>query len=279
MSLDNKVALVTGAGRGIGQAIAVMLAQDGADIVVNDMDSDSAEQTAEMIHSIGRKTLVSGANIVERSEVETMFDAITNQFNRLDVLVNNAGITRDNLLVKMTEEEWDQVMAVNLRGVFNCTQLAAKMMTEQNAGKIVNVSSASGQMGNIGQVNYATSKAGIIGMTKTLAKELARFNINVNAIAPGFINTPMTAQVPDKVKEMIKSSIPLNRFGESEDVARAVKFLVSEDSILEPAPKSSTKILSLLISKFFLIPSISDSKLKLRVFFIPWSYKSYKKGE
>ena len=230
MSLDNKVALVTGAGRGIGQAIAVMLAQDGVDIVVNDMDSDSAEQTAEMIHSIGRKTLVSGANIVERSEVETMFDAITNQFGRLDVLVNNAGITRDNLLVKMTEEEWDQVMAVNLKGVFNCTQLAAKMMAEQNSGKIVNVSSASGQMGNIGQVNYATSKAGIIGMTKTLAKELARFNINVNAIAPGFINTPMTAQVPDKVKEMIKSSIPLNRFGESEDVARAVKFLVSEDS-------------------------------------------------
>jgi NAD(P)-dependent dehydrogenase (short-subunit alcohol dehydrogenase family) len=159
-----------------------------------------------------------------------MFDSIKNQFGRLDILVNNAGITRDNLLVKMTEEEWDQVMAVNLKGVFNCTQLAAKMMTEQNAGKIVNVSSASGQMGNIGQVNYATSKAGIIGMTKTLAKELARFNINVNAVAPGFINTSMTAQVPDKVKEMIKSSIPLNRFGESEDVARAVKFLVSEDS-------------------------------------------------
>ena len=230
MSLDDKVALVTGAGRGIGRAIAVTLAQDGADIIVNDMDSDSAEQTAEMIHSIGRKTLVSGANIVERSEVETMFDAITNQFSRLDVLVNNAGITRDNLLVKMTEEEWDQVMAVNLKGVFNCTQFAAKMMVEQNAGKIVNVSSASGQMGNIGQVNYATSKAGIIGMTKTLAKELARFNINVNAIAPGFIDTPMTSQVPDKVKNRIKASIPLNRFGQPEDVAKAVKFLASEES-------------------------------------------------
>ena len=230
MSIDNKVALVTGAGRGIGRAIAVMLAQEGADIVVNDMDSDSAEQTAEMIYSIGRKTLVSGANIVERSEVQMMFDSIKNQFNRLDILINNAGITRDNLLVKMSEDEWDQVMAVNLKGVFNCTQLAAKMMTEQNAGKIVNVSSASGQMGNIGQVNYATSKAGIIGMTKTLAKELARFNINVNAIAPGFIDTPMTAQVPDKVKNMIKSSIPLSRLGEPEDVARAVKFLVSEDS-------------------------------------------------
>jgi 3-oxoacyl-(acyl-carrier-protein) reductase len=230
MSRESQVALVTGAGRGIGRAIAVMLAQKGSDIIVNDMDSGSAEQTAEIIHSVGAKTLVSGANIVKRQEVQTMFDSIKNQFGRLDILVNNAGITRDNLLVKMTEEEWDQVMAVNLKGVFNCTQLAAKMMTEQNAGKIVNVSSASGQMGNIGQVNYATSKAGIIGMTKTLAKELARFNINVNAVAPGFINTSMTAQVSDKVKEMIKSSIPLNRFGESEDVARAVKFLVSEDS-------------------------------------------------
>lgn len=230
MSLDKKVALVTGAGRGIGRAIAVMLAKEGADIVVNDMDSDSAEQTAQMIHSIGAKTLLSGANIVERSEVQMMFDSIKNQFNRLDILINNAGITRDNLLIKMTEEEWDQVMAVNLKGVFNCTQLAAKMMTEQNAGKIVNVSSASGQMGNIGQVNYATSKAGIIGMTKTLAKELARFNINVNAIAPGFIDTPMTSQVPDKVKNRIKASIPLNRFGQPEDVAKAVKFLASEES-------------------------------------------------
>ena len=230
MSLDDKVALVTGAGRGIGQAIAVTLAKEGAHIVVNDMDLDSAKQTVEMIHSIGRKTLVSGANIVMRNEVEAIFDSMKNQFGRLDILINNAGITRDNLLIKMTEEEWDQVMAVNLKGVFNCTQLAAKMMTEQNAGKIVNVSSASGQMGNIGQVNYATSKAGIIGMTKTLAKELARFNINVNAIAPGFIDTPMTSQVPDKVKNRIKASIPLNRFGQPEDVAKAVKFLASEES-------------------------------------------------
>ena len=230
MSRDSQVALVTGAGRGIGRAIAVMLAKEGSDIIVNDVDSDSAEQTAQIIHSVGVKTLVSGANIVERHEVQTMFDSIKNQFGRLDILVNNAGITRDNLLIKMTEEEWDQVMAVNLKGVFNCTQLAAKMMVEQNAGKIVNVSSASGQMGNIGQVNYATSKAGIIGMTKTLAKELARFNINVNAIAPGFIDTPMTAKVPDKVKNRIKASIPLNRFGQPEDVAKVVKFLASEES-------------------------------------------------
>ncbi len=230
MTLETKVALVTGSGRGIGRAIAIELAQEGASIIVNDMDADSAKQTAEMIHSAGGQTLVSIANIVERPEVEAMFDAIKNEFGRLDILVNNAGITRDNLLVKMSEEQWDQVIAVNLKGVFNCTQFAVKMMSEQNSGKIVNLSSASAQMGNVGQVNYAASKAGIIGITKTLAKECARFNINVNAVAPGFIITPMTAEVPDKVKNMIKSSIPLNRIGKAEDIAKTVRFLVTEDS-------------------------------------------------
>ena len=230
MTLETKVALVTGSGRGIGRAIAIELAKEGAAIIVNDMDADSAKQTAEMIHSTGGQTLVSIVNIVERSEVEAMFDAIKNEFGRLDILVKNAGITRDNLLVKMSEEQWDQVIAVNLKGVFNCTQFAVKMMSEQNSGKIVNLSSASGQMGNIGQVNYAASKAGIIGITKTLAKECARFNINVNAVAPGFIITPMTADVPDKVKNTIKSSIPLSRFGQAEDIAKTVKFLVTEDS-------------------------------------------------
>jgi len=230
MTLETKVALITGSGRGIGRAIAIELAKEGAAIIVNDMDADSAKQTAEMIHSTGGQTLVSIANIVERGEVEAMFDAIKNEFGRLDILVNNAGITRDNLLVKMSEEQWDQVIAVNLKGVFNCTQFAVKMMSEQNSGKIVNLSSASGQMGNVGQVNYAASKAGIIGITKTLAKECARFNINVNAVAPGFIITPMTADVPDKVKNTIKSSIPLSRFGQAEDIAKTVKFLVTEDS-------------------------------------------------
>ena len=230
MTLETKVALITGSGRGIGRAIAIELAKEGAAIIVNDMDADSAKQTAEMIHSTGGQTLVSIANIVERPEVEAMFDAIKNEFGRLDILVNNAGITRDNLLVKMSEEQWDQVIAVNLKGVFNCTQFAVKMMSEQNSGKIVNLSSASGQMGNVGQVNYAASKAGIIGITKTLAKECARFNINVNAVAPGFIITPMTADVPDKVKNTIKSSIPLSRFGQAEDIAKTVKFLVTEDS-------------------------------------------------
>ena len=230
MKLDKKVALVTGSGRGIGKAVAIMLAKEGADIVVNDMDSDSAAKTAQEIIAIGRKTLVSAANVAVRAEVESMFEAITKEFGRLDILVNNAGITRDSLFVKMTEEDWDQVLAVNLKGVFNCTQCAVKMMSEQRAGKIVNLSSASGQMGNIGQANYAASKAGVIGVTKTLAKELARFNINVNSVAPGFINTPMTEKVPEKIKDMAKNNIPLRRFGEPEDVAKAVKFLVTDDS-------------------------------------------------
>jgi 3-oxoacyl-(acyl-carrier-protein) reductase len=230
MKLDKKVALVTGSGRGIGKAIAIMLAKEGADIVVNDMDSDSAAKTAEEVLAIGRKSLVSVANVVARAEVESMFEAINKEFGRLDILVNNAGITRDSLFVKMTEEDWDQVLAVNLKGVFNCTQLAVKMMSEQKGGRIVNVSSASGQMGNIGQANYAASKAGVIGVTKTLAKELARFNINVNAVAPGFINTPMTEKIPEKIKDMAKGNIPLRRFGEPEDVAKAVKFLVTDDS-------------------------------------------------
>lgn len=230
MTLETKIALVTGAGSGIGRAIAIELAKEGASIVVNDMDAGSAKQTAEMIHSTGGQTLIFIANIVERCEVEAMFDAIKNEFGRLDILVNNAGILRDNLLVKMSEDDWDQVIAVNLKGVFNCTQLAVRMMSEQNSGKIVNLSSVSGQTGNVGQVNYAASKAGVIGMTKTLAKECARFNINVNAVAPGFIDTPMTAKVPDKAKNMIKSGIPLKRFGKPEDIAKTVKFLVTEDS-------------------------------------------------
>ncbi|MHC4068384.1 MAG: 3-oxoacyl-[acyl-carrier-protein] reductase [Planctomycetota bacterium] len=230
MKLDKKVALVTGSGRGIGKAIAIMLAKEGADIIVNDMDSDSAARTAEEILSIGRKNLVSVANVAVRTEVESMFEAIKKEFDRLDILINNAGITRDSLFVKMTEEDWDQVLAVNLKGVFNCTQFAVKMMSEQKDGKIVNLSSASGQMGNIGQANYAASKAGVIGVTKTLAKELARFNINVNSVSPGFINTPMTEKVPERIRDMVKGNIPLRRFGEPEDVAKAVKFLVTDDS-------------------------------------------------
>jgi len=230
MILENRVALVTGAGRGIGRGIALTLASAGADIIVNDMDKESALQTSGKIDALGRKTLVSGENIVVRSEVQKLFAGIEETFGRLDILVNNAGITRDGFLMKMTEEQWDQVMDVNLKGVFNCTQMAAAVMSRQNSGKIINLASATGQMGNIGQVNNAASKAGVIGITKTLAKELARYNINVNAVAPGFILTPMTEAVPDKVKEHLVKGIPLGRAGKPEDVANVVKFLATDDA-------------------------------------------------
>ena len=191
MKLKNKVALVTGAGRGIGETIALTLSREGADIIVNDFDAASAASTARKIEAAGQRALVSGANIADRRQVQEMFSEIKNTFGRLDILVNNAGITRDGLLLKLSEEQWDQVIAVNLKGVFNCTQLCGGNDERvRPTGKIVNLSSASAQMGNIGQVNYAASKAGVIGMTKTLAKELAKFNINVNAVAPGVYSHP-----------------------------------------------------------------------------------------
>lgn len=230
MNLKSKVVLVTGSGRGLGKTIAMKLAMEGADIVINDVNIKNAEETAREIEALGRKTLVSNASVSEREQVEKMFDEIKNKFGRLDILVNNAGITKDSLLSKMTEEQWRQVIDVNLTGVFNCTQLAAILMKEQKSGKIVNLSSIAGQMGNVGQLNYSATKAGVIGMTKTLAKELARFNVNVNAIAPGIIKTPMTDVIPEKVMDGMLKQIPLGRIGMPEDIANLVKFLVSEDS-------------------------------------------------
>ena len=165
-----------------------------------------------------------------QEEVKEMFARVTSEFGQLDILVNNAGITRDGFLMKMTQDQWNQVMDVNLKGVFNCCQFAARMMSERQYGKIVNIASASAQIGNIGQVNYAASKGGVIAMTKTLAKELASFNINVNAVAPGFIETPMTNKVPDKVKDFLIRQIPLGRAGTPEDVAHAVCFLASDQA-------------------------------------------------
>jgi len=230
MTLEHKVALVTGAGQGIGKATALMLAEEGADVIVNDVNEKAAEATAQEIEKLGKKTLVHAANVAVRQQVEEMFALIETEFGRIDILVNNAGITRDGFLLNLTEEEWDLVMDVNLKGVFNCTQLAAGMMSEQNAGRIVNLSSATAQMGNIGQVNYAASKGGVISITKTLARELAQYNINVNAVAPGFIETQMTDPVPDKVKKQFVNSIPLKRMGKPQDVARLIKFLVTDDS-------------------------------------------------
>ncbi|MCK5097297.1 MAG: 3-oxoacyl-[acyl-carrier-protein] reductase [Desulfobacteraceae bacterium] len=230
MDFTGKKALVTGSGGGIGESIALLLADMGADIVVNDVSIENAQKTAKEIISKGQKTLVSNANVVKDVEVKKMFESISSDFDRLDILVNNAGITKDSLLMEMGEDQWDQVMDVNLKGVFLCCRYAAKIMSEQLYGKIINISSASGQIGNIGQVNYAASKGGVISITKTLAKELARYKINVNAVAPGFIRTPMTQTVPEKVEKYLIGQIPLRRAGEPEEIANAVAFLASDNS-------------------------------------------------
>ena len=230
MDFTGKKALVTGSGGGIGKSIALLLADMGADIVVNDVSIENAQQTADEIISKGQKAIVSNANVINDTQVNEMFESIASEFGRIDILVNNAGITKDSLLMDMQEDQWDQVMDVNLKGVFLCCRYAAKMMSEQQYGKIINISSASGQMGNIGQVNYAASKGGVISITKTLAKELARYKINVNAVAPGFIRTPMTQTVPEKVEKYIIGAIPLRRMGEPEEIANAVAFLASDNS-------------------------------------------------
>ena len=230
MDFTGKKALVTGSGGGIGKSIALLLADMGADIAVNDVTLENAQLTAKEIIAKGRNALVSEADVSSPVEVKKMFGAIAADFGRLDILVNNAGITRDSLLMKMGENQWDQVMDVNLKGVFLCCKYAAKMMSEQEYGKIINIASASAQMGNIGQVNYAASKGGVISMTKTLAKELARYKINVNAVAPGFIKTPMTQTVPEKVETYLIGQIPLKHAGEPEEVANAAVFLASDMS-------------------------------------------------
>ena len=230
MNFCDKTALVTGSGSGIGHSIAMLLAECGANVVVNDVSQKDADATAQEIEFLGRKSLAVAVSVSDRDGVQAMFDQIQAQFRGIDILVNNAGITRDGFLMKMTEDQWDQVMEVNLKGVFNCCQCAARMMSDKQYGKIVNIASASAQMGNIGQVNYAASKGGVISVTKTLAKELAQFNINVNAVAPGFIETPMTAKVPDKVKDHLIRQIPLRRAGTPQDVAHAVCFLASDEA-------------------------------------------------
>lgn len=228
--LKGKVALVTGSGRSIGKVIAHTLAKEGANIVVNDIDSSLAKETEKELQSLGIKTIISCANVTKKVEMEDLFNEIEKRFGRLDILVNNAGITRDGILMKLTEEKWDEVVDVNLKGVFICSQLAVKIMSKQNCGKIVNMSSVAGQMGNVGQINYSATKAGVIGMTKTLAKELARYQINVNAIAPGLVDTPMTKTIPEKVMNTFISQIPLGYIAQPEDIANLVKFLVSDDS-------------------------------------------------
>lgn len=230
MKLAGKVALVTGGAQGIGKAVALLLARNGADIVVSDINLEKAEETAKEVQALGRKALATKVDVATFGDVEKMVEAILTQFGKVDILVNNAGIARDKLILRMTEEDWDAVLNINLKGTFNCTKAVVRHMSKQKSGKIVNIASVVGEMGNAGQGNYAASKAGVIGFTKTIAREFAQRGINVNAIAPGYIETPMTDALPDKVKEELKRLIPMDRLGKPEDVAEAVLFLVSESA-------------------------------------------------
>ncbi|HMA59235.1 MAG TPA: 3-oxoacyl-[acyl-carrier-protein] reductase [Halanaerobiales bacterium] len=228
MLLKDQVAVVTGSSRGIGAATAIKLAEEGADVVVNyNNDKESAEETAQKIRDLGRQALVIQGNVAEMDDAKNLIKATVKEFDKIDILVNNAGITKDGLLLRMKEKDFNDVINVNLQGTFNCTKQAIRYMMKQHHGKIVNLSSVVGLMGNAGQANYSASKAGIVGFTKSVAREVSKRGINVNAVAPGYINTDMTEELPAKVKEDMLKNIPLDRFGEVEDVANVIMFLVS----------------------------------------------------
>lgn len=229
--LTEKVALVTGASRGIGRAIAVTLAEAGADVVVNYSGSEeAAKKTASLVEGFGRRALLVRADVSDASQVEEMVKQTIDAFGRVDILVNNAGITRDNLLMRMKEEEFDAVIATNLKGVFNCMKAVSRPMMKQKIGRIINISSVVATLGNAGQANYVAAKAGVEGLTRSAARELASRNITVNAVAPGFIVTDMTDKLGTETKEQLLSQIPLAKLGQPEDVAKAVRFLASDDA-------------------------------------------------
>lgn len=225
-----KVAVITGASRGIGRSIALALAAQGADIVAMDMDQAATDAVVAELQAAGVRALAVVGNVTVAADVERMIDAAVEAFGRVDILVNNAGITRDGLIMRMKDEDWDAVLSVNLKGAFLCTRSAFKVMSKQRYGRIINIASVVGQMGNAGQANYCASKAGLIGLTKSNAREMAKRNVTVNAVAPGFIATAMTDALPEKVREELAAQIPLERLGSAEDIAHAVVFLASEAS-------------------------------------------------
>ncbi len=227
MTLSGKTALVTGAAQGIGRDIALGLAADGADVAICDVNLDAARAAAADIEAKGRKSLALKANVAAADDVTAMIDGVVGKFGRLDILVNNAGITRDGLILRMKDEDWDLVLSINLKGAFLCTKAALKPMTKQRAGTIINIASIVGAMGNAGQANYVASKAGLIGLTKTIAREYANRNVTANAVAPGFIDTAMTQALSEQVRQDLAKQIPLGRLGSPEDVANAVRFLAS----------------------------------------------------
>ena len=227
--LEGKIALVTGASRGIGRQIALTLAAQGAAVIVNYNGSAAkAEEVVEEIEKAGGKAEAIQCNVSDFESCKSMMEDIVSRYGRLDILVNNAGITRDNLIMKMSEEDFDAVIQTNLKGVFNCIKHISRQMITQKAGRIINISSVSGVLGNAGQANYCAAKAGVIGLTKCMARELASRGITVNAVAPGFIRTDMTDVLKDNVKEAIIATIPMKTFGETEDVANTVAFLASD---------------------------------------------------
>jgi len=229
--LNEKVALVTGASRGIGRAIALEFAKQGANVAVNYAgNEDKAQEVVEELSQLGVKAFKIQADVSNESSVKNMIKEVINQFGRLDILVNNAGVNKDNLLMRMKGSEFDQVINTNLKGVFLCTKAVTRQMMKQKAGRIVNIASIVGVSGNPGQANYVAAKAGVIGLTKTTAKELASRNILVNAVAPGFISTDMTDALTEEQRKEMQDMIPLARLGKPEDVARVVRFLASEDA-------------------------------------------------
>ena len=231
IDLTGKIALVTGGSRGIGRAVCLKLAACGADVAVNfSGDVGAAETVAGEVRNMGRRATAIRADVADAASVQSMMDKVAGEFGGVDILVNNAGVNSDGLLVRMKEEDWDRVIAVNLKGTFNCSQAAAKVMMKKRSGNIINVSSVVGITGNAGQANYTAAKAGVIGLTKTCARELASRNIRVNAVAPGFIETEMTAALSEELRAQVASRIPLGYFGAADDVANCIVFLASDAS-------------------------------------------------
>ncbi len=230
MKLKNEVTIVTGAGSGIGKETALLFAKEGAKVIVADINEKSGNETVEEIKKAGGEGIFVKLDACNRELAKQMVKETLDKYGKIDVLIANAGIVQDALLTKMTEEQWDRVINVNLKGTFNCIQAVVDVMIQQGKGVIINTSSVVGLYGNVGQVNYSAAKAGLIGMTKTLAKELGKKGIRVNVVAPGFIMTPMTAGVPEKVLELMKEKTPLRKLGEPRDVANAYLFLASDDA-------------------------------------------------
>ncbi len=230
MKLKDKNVFITGSGQGIGKQIAIAMAKEGANVAVSDINIENAGAAAQEIRSLGRKSIAIKLDVSKQNEVIAAFETFKNEFGVIDILVNNAGITKDTLVIRMKDDDWDAVINVNLKGTFLCSREAIKLMVKQQHGNIISISSVVAFTGNPGQANYSASKAGIVGLTKTIAKEYASRGIKANAVAPGFIQTAMTEAIPEKIREEMKKNIPLGYFGAPEDVANAVIFLASSDA-------------------------------------------------